>query len=81
MSITYLLAWLRQEENQYLSCPPEIARELEPALQELLGYSIGNGSLGYFSLPIPSRGHPDTLPPEIALGRGRTGNFEKQETF
>lgn len=82
MSVTYLLAWLRQEENQYLSCPPEIARELEPALQELLGYSVGNGSLGYFSQPsIPSKGHPDTLPPEIALGRRPTRSFEEQETF
>ena len=81
MSITYLLAWLRQEENQYLSCPPEIARELEPGLQELLGYSIGNGSLGYFSTATPSQGHPDTLPPEFALGREATGEVEEQEPF
>ena len=32
MNLTYLLGWLRQEENQYLSCPPELARELDPAL-------------------------------------------------
>jgi DNA repair photolyase len=30
MNLTYCLNWLRQEENQYLSCPPEIARTLEP---------------------------------------------------
>ena len=81
MSITYLLSWLRQEENQYLSCPPEIARDLEPELQQLLGYTIGNGSLGYYSPPYPSKGHPDTLPPEVALGRGRTGDFEEQKPF
>ena len=28
MNLTYSLAWLRQEENQYLSCPPEIAKDL-----------------------------------------------------
>ena len=82
MNITYLLAWLRQEENQYLSFPPEIARDLEPALQDLLGYSIGNGSLGYFSPATPSQGHPDTLPPEFALGReGISADLDKQETF
>ena len=70
MNITYLLGWLRQEENQYLSCPPEVARTLDPALQDLLGYTVGNGSLGYFSSPTtPSRDHVDTLPPEAALGR------------
>jgi ectoine hydroxylase-related dioxygenase (phytanoyl-CoA dioxygenase family) len=82
MNITYLLAWLRQEENQYLSCPPEIARGLDPTLQALLGYSIGNGSLGYFSPATPSQGHVDTLPPEFALGRGGIGGeIEKQKTF
>ena len=81
MSITYLLSWLRQEENQYLSCPPEIARELAPELQELIGYTIGNGSLGYFSPPTPSEGHPDTLPPEMALGRGGPSDYEEQKPF
>ena len=81
MSITYLLSWLRQEENQYLSCPPEIARELDPKLQELLGYTIGNGSLGYFSPAVPASGHPDTLPPELALGRGMAGDHEEQKPF
>lgn len=64
------------------SLPGEMARELEPALQELLGYSVGNGSLGYFSQPsIPSKGYPDTLPPEIALGRRPTKGFDEQKTF
>ena len=42
MNITYSLAWLRQEENQYLSCPPEIAKTLSPELQDLLGYTLGS---------------------------------------
>lgn len=69
MNITYVLSWLRQEENQDLSCPPEVARDLPPDLQALLGYAIGNGSLGYFSPTAPPKGHIDTLPPEVALGR------------
>ena len=69
MNITYVLSWLRQEENQYLSCPPEIAREFEPRLKALIGYTIGNGGLGYFSPAQPSRGHIDTLPPEAAVSK------------
>ncbi|MGB0621440.1 MAG: phytanoyl-CoA dioxygenase family protein [Myxococcota bacterium] len=81
MSITYLLSWLRQEENQYLSCPPEVARTLSSELQGLLGYTIGNGSLGYFSPSRPAQGHPDTLPPEVALGTSRRGEIEEQKPF
>jgi hypothetical protein len=45
MNLTYCLNWLRQEENQYLSCPPEIAREFEPELQALMGYASGGYGL------------------------------------
>ncbi len=70
MNITYCLSWLRQEENQFLSCPPEIARTLPVDLQELLGYTMGNYALGYYSSPTALEGDlPDTLPPELALGR------------
>lgn len=69
MNITYCLGWLRTEENQYLSCPPEVARKLDPALQELLGYTMGSYALGYYSPPEPSPDIPDTAPPELALGR------------
>ncbi|MEC7809594.1 MAG: phytanoyl-CoA dioxygenase family protein [Actinomycetota bacterium] len=47
--IHYCLSWLRQEENQYLSCPPEVAKDLPPKLRELMGYSLVNPILGYFS--------------------------------
>jgi ectoine hydroxylase-related dioxygenase (phytanoyl-CoA dioxygenase family) len=70
LNITYCLGWLRQEENQFLSCPPQIARDLEPALTDLLGYTMGNYALGYYSHPEMVEGLPDTLPPEVALGRG-----------
>lgn len=46
-NITYNLAWLRQEENQYLSVPPEIARELPDDLLRVMGYSRGAYALGY----------------------------------
>ncbi len=69
LNITYCLSWLRQEENQFLSCPPQIARDLEPALTDLLGYTMGNYALGYYSQPEMKKGLPDTLPPEAVLGR------------
>ena len=47
----YALNWLRQEENQYLSCPPEIAKNFSPELRDLIGYSLGNEILGFYSTP------------------------------
>jgi hypothetical protein len=47
VNITYSVGWLRQEENQYLTVPPEIARELPERLQRLLGYARGAYALGY----------------------------------
>ena len=47
LNITYNASWLRQEENQYLSCPQEIARELPHDLLRLMGYARGAYALGY----------------------------------
>ncbi len=47
LNITYNVGWLRQEENQYLSCPPEIAATLPDDLLRLMGYRIGAYALGY----------------------------------
>ena len=56
--IHYTLDWLRQEENQYLSCPPEIAKTLDPELQRLIGYSKGGPVLGFYSTPgAPGEGY------------------------
>ena len=54
LNVDYCLDWLRQEENQYLSCPPEIARNFPQALTELLGYTGGGVALGYYSDPYDS---------------------------
>ena len=47
LNITYNVGWLRQEENQYLSCPPEVAAELPDDLLRLMGYRVGAYALGY----------------------------------
>jgi len=47
INITYNVAWLRQEENQYLSVPHEVARSLPTPLLRVMGYDRGAYALGY----------------------------------
>ena len=44
--LTYSCGWLRQEENQYLDVPAEMARRLSPALRDIIGYKMYHG-LGF----------------------------------
>jgi hypothetical protein len=73
INLTYALGWLRQEENQYLSCPPAVARTLDPKLQALLGYQMGSYALGYFTPPLPPGQGPEAVPPQFALGADAAG--------
>lgn len=47
LNITYNVGWLRQEENQYLSTPLDVAAALPDDLLRLMGYRIGAYALGY----------------------------------
>ena len=47
VNITYAVGWVRQEENQFLACPPEVARELDDDLLRMMGYQQGAFALGY----------------------------------
>jgi ectoine hydroxylase-related dioxygenase (phytanoyl-CoA dioxygenase family) len=47
LNLTYALGWLRQEENQYLSVPLDVARTLPEPLLKLIGYARGAYALGY----------------------------------
>lgn len=47
---TYALGWLRQEENQYLNVPREIAERYPRHIQDLMGYRP-HGLLGAFQKP------------------------------
>jgi ectoine hydroxylase-related dioxygenase (phytanoyl-CoA dioxygenase family) len=44
--LSYSLGWLRQEENQYIDTPPEIARTFPKPLRRMIGYGM-HASLGY----------------------------------
>jgi len=69
-------AWLRQEENQYLSVPLDVARGLPDELLKLIGYQRGAYALGYVD---------DVRDPLEALrgqrtadgGAGRLGDLER----
>jgi ectoine hydroxylase-related dioxygenase (phytanoyl-CoA dioxygenase family) len=47
INLTYCVGWIRQEENQYLSTPLEVARTLDDDLLRLMGYQLGGSAIGY----------------------------------
>ena len=67
MHMSFVVGWLRTEDNNYLSTPPDVARTLPRRSQELLGYAahdaIASGG-GYL-------GTVDLLDPVELLARGR----------
>jgi ectoine hydroxylase-related dioxygenase (phytanoyl-CoA dioxygenase family) len=56
---SYVLGWLRTEENHYLAVPPQVAATLPRAAQEVLGYAVhdalanAGGYLGMLGLRDP----------------------------
>jgi ectoine hydroxylase-related dioxygenase (phytanoyl-CoA dioxygenase family) len=62
INITYAVGWLRQEENQFLSTPLELARTLPDDLLHVMGYRMGCFALGYvrdFEDPMVAIREPD----------------------
>lgn len=47
VNVDYVLGWLRQEENQYLSYSIDEVSEFPEQIQRLLGYEVGAYALGY----------------------------------
>ena len=60
----YAPSWLRQQENQYLSCPPDIAKNLSPEIRSLIGYSKGGYVLGFYSDPHDTSANFESVSPE-----------------
>jgi len=71
INVTYNVAWLRQEENQYLAVPFEVARTLPDDLLRLMGYAQGAYALGYID---DGRDPIEVIRPE--LSRTRAGFSE-----
>lgn len=47
ININYSVGWVRQEENQYLTVPIDIAKTLDDDLLKLMGYQEGAYAMGY----------------------------------
>jgi ectoine hydroxylase-related dioxygenase (phytanoyl-CoA dioxygenase family) len=74
MNVDYNVGWLRQEENQYLAVPIEVARTLPESLQRLMGYARGAYALGYVG---DLRDPIEVLRPDAA----RTGFGERARPY
>ncbi|MBK5331461.1 MAG: phytanoyl-CoA dioxygenase family protein [Ilumatobacteraceae bacterium] len=70
INVDYVLGWLRQEENQYLSYTLDEVRGFPERVQRLLGYEVGAYALGYID---GGRSPMELLHPARA---GATQSFE-----
>ncbi|MCU1361152.1 MAG: Phytanoyl-CoA dioxygenase [Ilumatobacteraceae bacterium] len=92
LALQYSLGWLRQEENQYLTNPPEVARTFSEQLQRLIGYDYGGPYLGFVNGDTAQRllvddyqGPPERSNAEVdalaaRMFRLRWGNMEARPT-
>ncbi|HSP96905.1 MAG TPA: phytanoyl-CoA dioxygenase family protein [Candidatus Dormibacteraeota bacterium] len=53
VAMNYCAGFIRQQENQQLGIPREIAAQFTPRLQELVGYSLYNGLIGHIDKSHP----------------------------
>ncbi len=53
IAMNYCAGWIRQQENQQLGIPREIARRFSPRLRKLVGYGIYRGLLGHIDKCSP----------------------------
>lgn len=51
----YCQPWARQQENFMLGVPPEVAQQMPPRLQEMLGYSIYPPFMGQLTASHPAK--------------------------
>jgi len=72
--VHYSLAWLRQEENQYLCCPAEVLEALPEKMQRLMGYARGAYSLGFVDGGIDSI---SAVRPDLVAESGEAVSLEE----
>jgi ectoine hydroxylase-related dioxygenase (phytanoyl-CoA dioxygenase family) len=54
IAMNYCAGFIRQQENQQLGIPADIARTFAPRLQELVGYSVYGGLIGHINKQSPA---------------------------
>ncbi|HEX2381144.1 MAG TPA: phytanoyl-CoA dioxygenase family protein [Acidimicrobiales bacterium] len=55
IAMNYCAGYIRQQENQQLGIPTEIARRFSPRLRELVGYGLYNGLIGHIDKHDPAQ--------------------------
>jgi ectoine hydroxylase-related dioxygenase (phytanoyl-CoA dioxygenase family) len=53
IAMNYCAGFIRQQENQQLGIPADVARRFSPRLQELIGYSVYRGLVGHIDKAHP----------------------------
>ncbi len=55
LAMNYCAGWVRQQENQQLGIPLEVARRFSPALRDLCGFGVYRGLIGHIDKHAPSQ--------------------------
>ena len=54
LAMNYCAGWIRQQENQQLGIPTDVARRFSPRLRELCGYGVYSGLIGHIDRADPA---------------------------
>jgi ectoine hydroxylase-related dioxygenase (phytanoyl-CoA dioxygenase family) len=54
IAMNYCAGWIRQQENQQLGIPVDVARTFEPRLRELCGFGVYSGLIGHIDRRSPA---------------------------
>jgi ectoine hydroxylase-related dioxygenase (phytanoyl-CoA dioxygenase family) len=54
IAMNYCAGWIRQQENQQLGIPREVAAGFAPRLRQLCGYGVYNGLIGHIDKHSPA---------------------------
>jgi ectoine hydroxylase-related dioxygenase (phytanoyl-CoA dioxygenase family) len=55
IAMNYCAGFIRQQENQQLGVPADVARAFTPRLQELMGYGVYRGLIGHIDKQSPAQ--------------------------
>lgn len=55
IAMNYCAGFIRQQENQQLGVPADLARTFQPRLQELMGYGVYRGLIGHIDKRSPAQ--------------------------
>jgi ectoine hydroxylase-related dioxygenase (phytanoyl-CoA dioxygenase family) len=62
IAMNYCAGYIRQQENQQLGIPTDIAKGFSPRLRELVGYGVYNGLIGHINKRSPVEILDDSKP-------------------